>query len=44
MRYNTQFKHNKNYILKSELQLKSKSQDNQNQQNNDQKVDNPLVK
>ena len=43
MSHNTQFKL-KNYILKSELQLKSNSQDNQNQQNNDEKVDNPLVK
>ena len=43
MSHNTQFKQ-QNYILKSELQLKSKSQDNQNQQNNDEKVDNPLVK
>lgn len=41
MSHNSQLKHkNKNYILKSELQFHT----NQNQQNIEDVIDNPLVK
>ena len=45
MSHNSQLKHkNKNYILKSELQFPTNPQDNQNSQNTEDDIDNPLVK